>query len=575
MPADLVIQGRIATLRGETGLGWVEALAVRDGRVVAAGTRADVEPLVGAPTARWQLGPEVVVTPTFCDAHLHLAAAALAAGQPDLTGLGRAALCEAIAAQHQRRLEAGDAVGWLLGHGWSLTALGEHPDAAWLDEAAPGRPVALWAHDHHSRWLSARAVQQAGLAARANPPAGRIERAPDGRPTGLMYEAAAGLVDEVIPFPAASDVDWAVGAYARTLATLGVTSVHDPGGLAPDPEMRGGPGIYRDMARAGRLPLRVMASVREEQLDRAIEMGFRSGRADGAPDAPGVPGEGQLPVTGAVDQPLGRGAGRYRDGWLKLFADGALGSRTAALLSAYEAGDPAGRPPGGPSGMALRTLDQLTRATQRAAEAGIASQVHAIGDAAARTVLDALGTVALVAGAMHRVEHVQLIDRDDIRRFAPLGVVASVQPYHLVSDAGSMEVAWGARCAGAFPLADLQASGALLALGTDAPVEPPDPWRGIAAAVTRRGPGWQPGEPFHPEQAISLDEALRAACRGGPRSARQGDEGHLDAGARADLQVLPAEPFDAPASAELLAGMRPLATLLEGELIHAMPGFDP
>ncbi len=209
---------------------------------------------------------------------------------------------------------------------------------AWLDEAAPGRPVALWAHDHHSRWLSARAIQMAGLAAAGDPPSGRIERDRDGRPTGLMYEAAAGLVDAFIPAPTAGDVDWAIGAYARTLAELGVTSVHDPGGLAPDPELRGGPIHYRDMARGGHLPLRVMASVREDQLDRAIEIGFRTGQM--------------------VEEDE---RGRYRDGWLKLFSDGALGSRTAALLAPYEADDPAGPPPGGPLGMPCAQLRAVGR----------------------------------------------------------------------------------------------------------------------------------------------------------------------------------------------------------------------
>ncbi len=143
MRADLIISGRIATLAGSGGFGWVEALAIRAGRVLAGGTWSDVEPLAGAATRQWRLGRDVVVTPSITDAHLHLAAAALAAGQPDLTGLDRAAVCAVIAAAHEQRLAAGDADGWLLGHGWSFAALGEHPDAAWLDEAAPGRPVAL------------------------------------------------------------------------------------------------------------------------------------------------------------------------------------------------------------------------------------------------------------------------------------------------------------------------------------------------------------------------------------------------------------------------------------------------
>jgi hypothetical protein len=550
--ADLLIHGRIASLRGERGFGWVDALAIRGGRVVALGTVADVHVLAAPETTVWQLPPTLAVTPSFTDAHLHLATAALAADQPDLTGLDRAGVEAAIAQIHRERLESGDADGWLLGHGWTFADLGEQPDAAWLDDAAPGRPVALWAHDHHSRWLSARAIQMAGLAARSDPPSGRVERDLDGRPTGVMYEAAAGLVDAAIPSASAGDLDWAVGAYARTLAGFGVTSVHDPGGVAPDPELNSGPVHYRDMARGGHLPLRVMASVREEQLDRAIDIGFRSGQ-----------------------RMEGDERGRYRDGWLKLFSDGALGSRTAALLAPYDPNDPAGPPPAGSLGMPFRSAEQLVELADRAAAAGIASEIHAIGDAAVRTVLDVIEALPTVAGARHRVEHAQLVDAADIPRFGALGIPASVQPSHLLSDAAAMRASWGARSATAFPLAALDAGGAVLPFGTDAPVESADPWRGLAAAVTRRGAGWSESEAFHPEQAIGLDRALRGACLDGPRSANINDEGHLDIGARADMLVVPAAIFDEPATPDLIASTRPSATLLDGEIIYRDADFDP
>ena len=184
---ELIIIGRIATLAGR-GFGWVEAVAIGGARVLAAGLATDIEATAGSETVTWRLPPDRAVMPSITDAHLHLASAALGADQPDLTGLDRAGIEEAIAQVHVARLEGGDPDGWLLGHGWSFEALGEQPHAGWLDGAAPGRPVALWAHDHHSRWLSSRAVQLAGLAAVADPPSGRVERDPDGRPTGLMYE---------------------------------------------------------------------------------------------------------------------------------------------------------------------------------------------------------------------------------------------------------------------------------------------------------------------------------------------------------------------------------------------------
>jgi predicted amidohydrolase YtcJ len=368
----------------------------------------------------------------------------------------------------------------------------------------------------------------------------------------VLYETAAGLVDRAIPPPTADEVDWALGDYARSLAELGVTACHDPGGVAPDPELRGGPVHYRAMAAAGRLPLRVVASVREDQLERAIAMGFRSGR--------GVEGDER---------------DRYRDGWLKLFADGALGSRTAALLAPYEPDDPAGPPPGGATGMTLRTSEQLAEVASRAAEAGIASEIHAIGDAAVRHVLDVIAALPPVDGARHRVEHAQLVDPADVARFGQLGIPASVQPSHLLSDAAAMRGSWGARTASAFPLAALDAAGAALPFGTDAPVESADPWRGIAAAVTRRGAGWAERDAVHPEQAISLSRALRGACLDGPRSMGIRDQGNLERGARADLLVVPATLFDAPPDPDVIAATRPLATLLDGVVIHRGGAFDP
>jgi predicted amidohydrolase YtcJ len=191
-----------------------------------------------------------------------------------------------------------------------------------------------------------------------------------------------------------------------------------------------------------------------------------------------------------------------------------------------------------------------------------------------------------VSGALHRVEHAQLVDPADVARFASLGVAASVQPCHLLSDAPAIRRAWGSRSRFAFPLADLDRAGTLLPFGTDAPVEPADPWPGIAVAVTRRGPGWPDRDAFHREQAISLARALRAACLDGPRSAHVADQGHLGVGARADLVVLPGAAFDGTAGigsggmpleelGERLRTLRPLVTVLDGQPVWRAPDFDP
>ena len=167
------------------------------------------------------------------------------------------------------------------------------------------------------------------------------------------------------------------------------------------------------------------------------------------------------------------------------------------------------------------------------------------------------------------------MDAADIARFGALGIPASVQPSHLLSDAAAMRGSWGDRSATAFPLHAIDETGALMPFGTDAPVESADPWPGIAAAVTRRGPGWRAAETFHPEQAIDLARALRCAALDPPRSAYVHDQGHLDVGARADLLVVPATLFAEPADAATIANTRPRATLLDGEVVYRAPDFDP
>jgi predicted amidohydrolase YtcJ len=548
--ADLLVVGRIASLAGTRGFGWVEAIAIRAGRVMAAGTLTDVEVLAGSATRVWRLPSGLAVVPGITDAHLHVITAALAATQLDLSGVvGRAETLAAVGAAHRQQAAAGDGRGWLLGHGWSLDRMGSWPAAGDLEAAAPGRPVALWAHDHHARWVSKAALSAAGIGpATASPAGGEIRRNDAGLPTGILHENAATLVDRAIPQLSAAELERAVITYATTLAALGVTGAHDPGQLVDDPDSPAGPWLFSDMASRATLPMRVVSSIREGQLERASAWGMRSGRA----------------------------TGRYRDGWLKLFSDGSLGSRSAALLEPYEPDDPAGPPVGGPSGMPLRTGEELAASAAAAQAAGIATQIHAIGDGAVRGALAVLGGLgAPPNGVHHRIEHAQLVHPTDLPRFAALRVAASVQPCHLCSDALAEVAAWGARTANSFPLRSLAATGALIPFGTDAPVESPDPWRNLAAAVARRDAAWSPERgAFHPEEALPIWRALRAACLDPALSAGAQDEGRLAAGFRADMVVVESAGLlaDDPSGAAL-AAIRPLATLIDGEIVFRAPAF--
>ncbi|MBA3435551.1 MAG: amidohydrolase, partial [Chloroflexi bacterium] len=482
----------------------------------------------------------------------------------------REAIFAAIRSAHERLAAKDDAGAWLLGHGWSLDRLGDWPTAQDLDSLAPGRPSALWSHDHHSRWVSSAALDRAGIGEETpDPQGGMIRRDTDGRPSGMLHEHAAKLVSVAVPEPDRARLEAALSSYAAELARLGIVAVHDPGEMSDDPQIRRGPTFYRSLAEEGALPLRVAASIRPEQLAPAIERGFRSGGTHTA-------GSGSSAREDRPDPLAGRLAERYRGGWLKLFADGSLGSRSAALLEPYEEGS--GEPVGGPAGMLLAPPEWLHERAQMAARAGIAVQIHGIGDAAVRSALDILEQLPSPAdGIHHRVEHAQLVHPADVARFGAAGIAASVQPVHLVGDAPVARTAWGDRIRWSFPIHSLAAGGALIAFGTDAPVESPDPWPGIAIAVTRASATWAAGESaIYASESIDLARAIRAACLDPALTAGEADRGRLVSGHRADLVVVPAEMLDDDAvAAGALDRARPLATLLDGEVVYRDARFDP
>lgn len=553
--ADLVVHGRIATLAGRRGFGWVDAIAVGEGRVIAAGSRAEVESVAGRATRRLELGPHDVVLPAITDAHLHLTDAALAERHVHLDGLSLDATLGRLAALHRERLRAGDGEGWIEGLGWSLDVLGGWPDADALERVAPGRPVALWSHDLHSRWVSRAALAAAAITrATPDPVGGSIRHDEQGEPTGILLEHAAGLVDRAIPPVDEQVLAAAIAAYAARLAQLGVVGCHDPGGLAPDPDMERGPVQYARLAREGRLPLRVHGSVRPEQLDEAAARGLRSG------------GEVGPPVAG--DPRAGRVAARSRVGWLKLFADGALGSRSGAVLAPY-----AER---GGQGRLLLSSGELRQLVARAALAGIAPQIHVIGDRAMRVALDALEGVPAARGGRlwARLEHVQLAASRDVARLGRLNVAASVQPAHLLHDAAMARRAWPRRQARAYRWRSLAATGVPLAFGTDAPVESPDPWPGIATSITRRLPG-EP-RPFPGAERLALARAIRAATLDPVLLAGEdGEGGRLTPGRRADFIVIRADALSEPVRpGGALATCRPLLTVLDGEDVARAIDFD-
>ncbi len=285
--------------------------------------------------------------------------------------------------------------------------------------------------------------------------------------------------------------------------------------------------------------MRIRACVRSDGLEDAIARGLRSGAALG---------EGDLD--------------RLSFGWLKLFADGTLGSRTAALLEPIESS-------ADDRGFFTTPPERLAELANRAAGAGIATMIHAIGDQAVRTALDVLAPTVGQVRFMPRLEHVQLCDPADRRRFAAHGIAASVQPVHLREDAATAQRDWGDRAESTgYTWRSLLDAGATLAFGTDAPVEPIDPWPGIVLAVLRRDPSWgADGVAYGPDEALTLEESLRASTVGVAATAKDPLGGRLVPSALADLIVLPAAPREGPERAAAFAEVRPRLVMLGGEVV--------
>lgn len=541
MTIDLLVDGRIATLAGETGFGWVEAIGVSGGRVVAAGLRRDVEALAGAAKRRISLGPDEVVLPALRDAHIHLVEAARTVNQVDLSDA--ATLADGLALVGAAHRELPDRA-WLEGTGWDVARWGAWPTAADLDRVVASRPSFLWSRELHQVWVNSAALRAAGIdATTADPPDGRIRRDERGRPSGILHEGASKLVTRLAPEPTREWLATAIEAYCRGLLAYGIVAVQDLAQLVPDVDLTGGIAIVRDLADGGRLPVRVHASIRTEALDVAIETGLRSGA------------------------PLG-GSERATFGWLKVFGDGSLFSRTAFLLEPWERDDERGAPPVGPRGLPTTTAPEMARLAARAAAAGIATAIHAIGDATVRAALDALAPVVGKTTVPHRVEHLQFVDLADVGRFGELGVVASVQPIHLRGDARWARVGVGDRAERiGYPWRTVARRGGLLAFGADAPYEDVDPWPGLTIAVTRSDPSWPPSDTFGAHEALTLDAAIRAHCLHPALAAGEPDRGRLAPGYWADLMVVPARAVDEPTvPGGVLSTVRPRLVLEGGRV---------
>jgi predicted amidohydrolase YtcJ len=543
--ATAIVRGRVITLAGppepaRVGLRDVQGLAMRDGRIVASGSVDEVEATATSATIRIDLAPDEITMPALTDGHLHLADAAVAARELRLESA--ATLDDGLAAIAVAASTLRSPGEWLRGGGWDASQWEQWPAAADLERVAPGRPVLLWSNDLHSVWCSPEAFRRSGVtASTADPPGGVVRRLDDGTPAGVLHEDATQLVTAHAPVPAVDELADLIVAYGRRLLSLGVVAVHDPSELEMDSRLERGFAAIERLAGSGLLPVRVHAGFRRGALDHAIERGLRSG------------------------DPLGPANGRARVGWLKLFADGTLGSRTAALLDDYSPDPELGEPPAGRRGLLVTDPAEMRELAERAAAHGIATSIHAIGDRALRHALDALEPTRGRTALRPRIEHVQLVANNDITRLGRSGITASIQPADLRGDAAKAQGAWRERLDRSYPWRALLDARTPICFGTDAPAADDDPWPAIAMATTRWHPAWGDGaEPYEPQNGMSLAEALRAACVGAAETAGEHDRGRLAVGQRADLVVVPAAVLTDP---EAMRQARPRLVMMDGEVV--------
>jgi predicted amidohydrolase YtcJ len=531
----LVMADRIHTC---AAAGTVGALLVRDGRIVAAGRTDALR--TAAPHARLLDLSGTTITPGLTDAHAHLTEWAFARREADLSGTRSPVEAAAIVARHA----AGDslapaspvapagAADWIRGRGWNPHLWNEAPTRAVLDEYIRDRPVALQSHDMHALWVNSAALQRADIdAATPDPDGGSIVRDSHGHPTGLLLEWAGRLVMRHVPTPTLLDAAAAMRDAQAELHMLGITGVHSFPGVhmtEPDPLP-----VLQRLRDEGALRLRILQHIALERLDDAIAHGMRSGTGDEW----------------------------IRIGAVKMFLDGALGSRTAWMREPYEDG----------SGCGMRTMDpdEFRAVVRRAAQHGIASTVHAIGDAAVCLALDVLGDSAVRVAAMpHRIEHLQCCPVDRIGDAARRGIVCSMQPSHLMTDWAIADRHWGERRArGTYAFGSLLRSGTILAFGSDVPVEPVDPRRGLHAAILRQDTSGAPSDGWFPCERIAPMDALRGYTTGPAAAAGLGvPAGTLGPGAAADFAAWDQDPCAQP---ETIMDMRCTATVVAGNLVHA------
>ncbi len=534
--ADLALtNGRIYTVNSERG--WAEAVAIRDGRIVFVGTNDDAKAYVGPGTQVVELDGRVVL-PGFQDSHVHPISAGIEANACNLNGL---TTVDQYIAAIKKYAEAHPDEPWITGGGWLMSAFGPGALARreLIDAVVPDRPVILSSTDGHTVWVNTKALEIAGITNDTpDPRDGRIDRDPKtGAAVGSLQEGAGQLVASKMP--PTSDEQRAAGLrYAvKYLNGFGITAIQDASVDEDDLT------TYRTLDDSGELSLHVIASIWWER------------------------GQGLEQIEGMKRLRTEYTKGHVDAGTVKIMQDGVMENYTAAMLEPYLI-------PSKSRGIPMVEPEKLKAAVTQLDAEGFQVHFHAIGDAAIRQSLDAVEAARKANGDLghrHHISHLQLIDVADIPRFRQLGVVANFQPLWAYADEYIRDLTipflGPERSAHLYPIGSVQNSGATVAFGSDWSVSSPNPFEQMETAVTRLGALGETTEPFLPDEAITLPEAVAAFTINAAYTNRlEKDTGSIETGKRADLVVLDRNLFEIPASE--ISDTKALVTLFEGKPVH-------
>ena len=514
---------------------FAQAVAIGHGHILAVGENDDILHLAGAGTEKIDLDGRLVV-PGFIDTHIHFYEWALkrqGVRLDDLTCL------EELLERVRQAADDRPPGQWIMGQGWNETDWTEPrmPTREALDRKVPAHPILLWRCDLHLASANSAALNLAGINADTpDPPEGRIERDAAGEPTGILRELAINLVRQAVAPPDADQIIKALEDATKALHRRGVTGIHDVRLMADKDGARAFQ-AFQQLDREGRLALRSWVTLPGHHLDEIIGLGFQTGF----------------------------GNDRLRIGHVKFFSDGGMGARTAWMIDPYLDAQ---------RGMPLMEMDVLANDIRRADDAGLSVMVHAVGDRANRelvTIFETLESRRARSGnsrpiISHRIEHVQMIRPEDADRLRNLDLALCVTPANMVLDINLIDSAVGEKGKWTYALRPLMDTGAPVMFSSDCPVCDPDPLVGIHAAVTRQRADGTPEGGWHPQNRVTVAEAIQAYTATPAAVHKAFDLGVIAPGKKADLVVLSKDILKIPPSK--IPDVRVDMTLFDGRIVH-------